>query len=84
MHNFLAAWRQRQAWQRDGGVKVDSVAAAFGSAAQLHSAASSGHGHASRHQCHTATARCRGGNVVKGKTSQKTFLTILSLDGCVT
>ena len=30
MHDFLAAQRRRQAWQRGGGAKLDSVAAALG------------------------------------------------------
>jgi hypothetical protein len=58
----LAARRQRQAWQRDGSVKLDSTAAAFGLAAWLRSAASSGHGRASRHQNCAATTCCRSGD----------------------
>jgi hypothetical protein len=47
-------------WQRGGGVKLGSAAAALGLAARLHSAASSGHGRASHHQCRAATACGRG------------------------
>jgi hypothetical protein len=69
MHDFLAARRRRQAWQRGDGAKLDSAAAALGLAAQLHSAALSGHGRASRHQCRAATARHRGGNEDTGSDS---------------
>jgi hypothetical protein len=62
MHNFLAAWQRRQAWQRGVGAKLDSAAVALGLAARLHSVASSGHGRASRHKRHAATSRRRGGD----------------------
>ena len=62
MHDLLAARRWRQAWQRGGGAKLDSAAAALGLKARLHSAASSGHGRASRHQRRAATACRRGGD----------------------
>jgi hypothetical protein len=62
MHDFLAARRRRQAWQRGGGVKLDSAVAALGLAARLHSAASSWHGRASRHQRCAATMRPCGGD----------------------
>jgi hypothetical protein len=69
MHDLLAARLWRQAWQHDGGAKLDSAAAALGLAARLHSAASSGHGRASRHQCRAATTRRRGGNEDTGGDS---------------
>ncbi len=69
MHDLLAARLRHQAWQRSGGVKLDSVAAALGLAARLHSAASSGHGRASRHQCRAATARHCGGDEDTGGES---------------
>ena len=69
MHDFLAARRRRQAWQRGGGAKLDSAAAALSLAARLHSAVSSEHGRASRHQCHAATARRRGGDEDTGSDS---------------
>ncbi len=62
MHDFLAARRRRQAWQRGGGAKLGSVAAAPSLTARLHSAVSLRHGRASCHQCCAATARRRGGN----------------------
>jgi hypothetical protein len=69
MHDFLAAQRRRQAWQRGGGAKLDSVEAALGLAAWLHSAASSGHGRASRHQRRAATLRRWGSNENTGGNS---------------
>jgi hypothetical protein len=69
MHNFLAARRRRQAWQRGSGTKLDSAAAALGLAARLHSMASSGHGCSSRHQPCAATVRCRGGDENTGGDS---------------
>ena len=57
-----AAPRERLAWQRGSGVKLGSEVAAFGLAAQLHIAASSGHGRTSHYQYRAATARCRGGD----------------------
>ena len=62
MHDFLAARQWRQALQRAGSVKLDSTLPALSLAAQLHNTASSGHGHASRHQCLAATAHCCGSN----------------------
>jgi hypothetical protein len=62
MHDFLAAQQWRQAWQRGGGAKLDSAAAVLGLAVRLHSAASSGHGRASRHQRRAASARSRRGD----------------------
>jgi hypothetical protein len=69
MHDFLAAWRRRQVWQRGGGAKLDSAVAALGLAARLHSAVSSGHGRASRHQRRAATARRHGGDEDTGGDS---------------
>ncbi len=69
MHDLLAARRWRQAWQRGGGAKLDSAAAALGLAAWPHSAASSGHGRASRYQRRAATARRRGGDEDTGGNS---------------
>ncbi len=69
MHDFLAAQRRRQAWQRGGGAKLDSVAAALGLAARLHSAALLGHGRASHHQCRAATVSRRGGDEDTGSDS---------------
>ena len=69
MHNFLAARQRRQAWQRGGGAKLDSAAAALGLAARLHSAVSSGHGRARRHQRRAATARRHGGDEDTGGDS---------------
>ncbi len=69
MHDFLAARRRRQAWQRSGGTKLDRAAAALGLAARLHSAASLGLGRASRHQRRAATARRRGGDEDTGGDS---------------
>jgi hypothetical protein len=69
MHNFLAARRRRQVWQHGGGAKLDSAAVALGLAARLHSAASSGHGRASRHLCRAATAHHHGGDEDTGSDS---------------
>jgi hypothetical protein len=69
MHDLLAARLRRQAWQRGGGAKLDSAAAALGLAARLHSAVSSGHGRASRHQRRAATARRHGGDEDTGGDS---------------
>ena len=69
MHDFLAARWRRQAWQRGGGAKLDSAAAVLGLAVRLHSAASSGHGRASRHQRRAATVRRRGGDEDTGGDS---------------
>ena len=65
----MAAWWQRQAWQRGGGIKLGSTMAAFGLAARLCMAASSGHGRASCHQCLAATARHHGGDEDTGGDS---------------
>ena len=60
----VAAWRQRSAWQRGGGVKLGIRAAQC-----CVIAASLGHGHTSCHQCRAATVRCRGGDEDTGSDS---------------